>query len=259
MPTKPSTQRTRETSSAITAIEADRNALLALCRDLDDSVWAKDSGCPGWTVQDLVSHMACSFWLAVDMSKLPDSAGLPAERAADLYVESRRSMTPAEILADYESASARGLELLAAVQSQDVEVPLGDVGTYPASVVPSAYAFEHYVHIRLDLFPPAGPLTGEPPASDALRLAPTLDWIEAALPQQNSKLLDGIDGAIEIHLTGVSERTLRIGGTDVAAHITCDSKTFVHWVTQRGSWESLGVDGKGDPSALQVARRLHVF
>jgi hypothetical protein len=168
-------------------------------------------------------------------------------------------MTPAEILADYESASARGLELLAAVQSQDFEVPLGDVGTYPASVVPAAYAFEHYVHIRLDLFPPAGPLTGEPPASDALRLAPTLDWIEAALPQQNSKLLAGMDEAIEIRLTGVSERTLWIGGGDVVAHITCDSKAFVHWVTQRGSWESLGVDGKGDPSALEVARRLHVF
>jgi uncharacterized protein (TIGR03083 family) len=255
----PTTQRTHTTSSAIKAIEADRNTLLALCRDLDDAVWAKDSGCPGWTVQDLVSHMACSFWLAVDMSKLPDSAGLPAERAADLYVESRRSMTPAETLADYESASARGLELLAAVQSQDVEVPLGDVGTYPASVLPAAYAFEHYVHIRLDLFPPAGPLTGEPPASDALRLAPTLDWIEAAVPQQNSKLLDGLDEAVEIRLTGVSERTLRIGGGDVAAHITCDSKAFVRWVTQRGSWESLGVDGKGDPSALAVARRLHVF
>jgi uncharacterized protein (TIGR03083 family) len=259
MPTKTSTQRTHELSSAIKAIEADRKELLALCRDLDDSVWAKDSGCPGWTVQDLVSHMACSFWLAVDMSKLPNSGGLPAERAADLYVESRRSMTPAEILADYESASARGLELLAAVQSQDVEVPLGDVGTYPASVVPTAYAFEHYVHIRLDLFPPAGPLTGEPPASDELRLAPTLDWIEAALPQQNSKLLDGMDEAVEIRLTGVGERTLRIGDGGVAAHIICDSKAFVHWVTQRGSWESLGVDGTGDPSALEVARRLHVF
>ncbi len=259
MPTKPLTQRTHETSSAIKAIEADRTTLLALCRDLDDSVWAKDSGCPGWTVQDLVSHMACSFWLAVDMSKLPDSAGLPAERAADLYVESRRSMTPAEVLADYESASARGLEVLAALQSQDVEVPLGDVGTYPASVVPTAFAFDHYVHIRLDLFPPAGPLTGEPPASDALRLAPTLEWIEAALPQQNSKLLDGMDQAVEIRLTGVSARNLRIGGADVAAHITCDSKAFVHWVTQRGSWESLGVDVKGDPSALEVARQLHVF
>ncbi|WP_418287648.1 hypothetical protein [Mycobacterium avium] len=57
-------------------------------------MWAKDSGCSGWSVQDLVSHMACSFWLAVDPSALPDPGDLPAERAADIYVESRRSMTP---------------------------------------------------------------------------------------------------------------------------------------------------------------------
>ncbi len=246
-------------SSALKAIEADRDALLALCRGLDDSVWSQDSGCRGWTVQDLVSHMACSFWLAVDMSKLPDSAGLPAERAADLYVESRRSMTPAEILADYESASGRGLELLAAVQSQDVEVPLGDVGTYHASVVPAAYAFEHYVHIRYDLFPPDGPFSGEPPASDELRLAPTLDWIEAALPQQNSELLDGVDQAVKIRLTGVAGRTLHIGDGDVAGQIDCDSAAFVRWVTQRGNWESLCVNTQGDPAALQIAGKLHVF
>jgi uncharacterized protein (TIGR03083 family) len=246
-------------SNALKAIEADREALLALCRQVDDSVWAKDTGCPGWTVQDVVSHMACSFWLAVDMSKLPDSAGLPAERAADLYVESRRSMTSAEILADYESASARGLELLAAVQSQDVDVPLGDVGTYPASVVPAAYAFEHYVHIRYDLFPPDGPFGGEPPASDELRLAPTLDWIEAALPQQNRQLLDDLDNAVEIRLTGAGGRTLRIGGGDVSAQITCDSPAFIRWVTQRGTWESMGVNATGDPSTLEVMRRLHTF
>lgn len=246
-------------SNALKAIEADRDELLALCHELDDSVWAKDSGCAGWTVQDVVSHMACSFWLAVDMSNLPDSAGLPAERAADLYVESRRSMTPAEVVADYESVSSRGLELLAAVQEQDVDVPLGDVGTYPASVVPSAFAFEHYIHIRCDLFAPAGPLSGEPPASDELRLAPTLDWIEAALPQQNRELLGGMDKAVEVRLSGTSGRTLRIGGDDVAAQITCDSAAFVRWVTQRGSWETLGVDAEGDPSALDTARRLNVF
>jgi len=246
-------------SDALKAIEADREALLALCQQLDDSVWAKDSGCPGWTVQDLVSHMACSFWLAVDMSNLPDSAGLPAERAADLYVESRRSMTPGEVVADYESVSSRGLELLAAVQSQDVDVPLGDVGTYPASVVPTAYAFEHYIHIRCDLFAPDGPLSGEPPASDELRLAPTLDWIEAALPQQNAPLLADLDQAVEVRLTGPGERTLRIGGNDLSAQISCESTTFVRWVTQRGSWESLGVEATGDPSTLKVMRRLSVF
>jgi uncharacterized protein (TIGR03083 family) len=246
-------------SNALKAIEADRTTLLALCRDLDDSVWAKGSGCPGWTVQDLVSHMACSFWLAVDMSNLPDSAGLPAERAADLYVESRRSMTPKQVVADYESVSSKGLEVLAAIESQDVDVPLGDVGTYPASVVPTAFAFEHYVHIRYDLFAPGGPLSGEPPASDELRLGPTLDWIESALPQQNTQLLDGLERAVEIRLTGVSARTLRIGSDEVGAQIICESPAFVQWVTQRGSWESLGVDAHGDPSALEIVRRLGVF
>ncbi|MGB6210044.1 maleylpyruvate isomerase family mycothiol-dependent enzyme [Mycobacterium sp.] len=246
-------------SNALKAIEADRAALLALCDQLDDSVWAKDSGCPGWTVQDVLSHMACSFWLAVDMSNLPDSAGLPAERAADLYVESRRSMTPAEVVADYESVSLKGLELLAAVQSQDVDVPLGDVGTYPASVVPTAFAFEHYVHIRFDLFPPDGPFDGEPPASDELRLAPTLDWIEAALPQQNGELLDGMNKAVEVHLAGAAGRSLRIGGSDFGAQINCESSAFVRWVTQRGTWEALGVDAQGDPSVLDIARRLSVF
>jgi uncharacterized protein (TIGR03083 family) len=246
-------------SNALKAIEADREALLTLCRQLDDSVWAKDSGCPGWSVQDVVSHMACSFYLAVDMSNLPNSDGLPAERAADLYVESRRSMTPEEVVADYESVSAKGLELLAAVQVQDIDVPLADVGTYPASIVPAAYAFEHYIHIRYDIFAPDGPLTGEPPASDELRLAPTLDWIEAALPQQNSKLLDGLDKAVEIRLTGPGARTLRVGSGDVAAHITSDSAAFVRWATSRGSWESLGVDAQGDPATLDVARRLTTF
>jgi uncharacterized protein (TIGR03083 family) len=246
-------------SSAIEAIGLDRKALLALCAQMPDSVWAKDSGCPGWSVQDLVSHMACSFWLAVDPSKLPDPGGLPAERAADLYVESRRSMTPAEVMADYESVSLRGLEVLAATEGLDVDVPLGDVGTYPASVVPTAFAFEAYVHLRCDLFAPHGPLGGEPPASDELRLAPTLDWIQASLPQQNAHLLEAMNNGVEVRLDGLCSRTLHIGGAGVAAQITCDSQEFVWWVTQRGTWETLGVHTEGEQRTLDVIRRLRVF
>jgi uncharacterized protein (TIGR03083 family) len=245
--------------SALKAIEEDRKALLALCPQIEDSVWAKDSGCPGWSVQDLVSHMACSFWLAVDPSRLPDPAGLPAERAADLYVASRRSMTPEEVVADYESVSLKGLEILASVEGQDFEVPLGDVGTYPASVVPTAFAFEGYMHIRCDLFAPNGPLAGDPPAADELRLAPTLDWIEASLPQQNAPLLEKMDKGVEVRLEGLCGRTLRIGGADVGAHITSDAQAFVRWVTQRASWEELGVHAEGDSSVLEVARKLRVF
>ena len=247
-------------NGALRAIEEDRNAVLAVCSQIPEAVWAKDSGCPGWSVQDLVSHMACSFWLAVDPSKLPDPGGLPAERAADLYVGSRRSMTVEEVVADYEQVSLRGLEVLAAVADQDFEVPLGDVGTYPASVVPTAFAFEEFIHLRYDLFSPDGPLEGEPPPADELRLAPTLDWIEASLPQQNASLLDAIGKSFELRLDGLCARTLTIGGgADVAAQITTDSLAFVRWVTQRGTWEDLGVRAEGDPSTLEMIRKFRVF
>jgi uncharacterized protein (TIGR03083 family) len=246
-------------SSALKAIEADRETILGLSRELEDSVWTKDSGCPGWSVQDVLSHMACSFWLAVDPANLPDPGGLPAERAADLYVESRRNLTHEQIVADYESVSLRGLEMLAAVQDQDVDIPLGDVGTYPASAIADAFAFEHFVHIRYDLFPPGGPLSGDPPPSDDLRLAPTLDWIEAALPQQNANLVASMGKAVEIHLDGFSGRTLRIGDADVAARVTSDPEAFIQWVTQRATWEVLGVHAEGDRSTLEIVRQFRVF
>jgi uncharacterized protein (TIGR03083 family) len=247
-------------NGALRAIEEDRKVVLALCPQIPKALWAKESGCPGWSVQDLVSHMACSFWLAVDPTKLPDPGGLPAERAADLYVESRRPMTTEEVVADYEQVSQRGLEMLAAVAGQDFDVPLGDVGTYPASMVPAAFAFEAFIHLRYDLFTPDGPLEGEPPPADELRLAPTLDWIEASLPQQNASLLAAIGNPVEVRLDGLCARTLSIGdGTDVAAHITTDSLAFVRWVTQRGTWEDLGVRAEGDPSTLETIRKLRVF
>jgi hypothetical protein len=203
--------------------------------------------------------MACSFWLAVDPASLPDPGGLPAERAADLYVESRRNLTHEQIVADYESVSLRGLEILASVQDQNVDIPLGDVGTYPASAIANAFAFEHFVHIRYDLFPPGGPLSGDPPPSDDLRLAPTLDWIEAALPQQNADLVAGLDKAVEIHLDGVGGRTLRIGDADVAARVISDPEAFIQWVTQRATWEALRVHAEGDRSTLEIVRQFRVF
>jgi uncharacterized protein (TIGR03083 family) len=247
-------------SATLEALAEERKIVLEICSQMPDPTWAMNSGCPGWSVQDLVSHMACSYWLAVDPSTLPDPGGLPAERAADLYVESRRSMTPAEVVADYGSVSSRGLEVLSAAEGLDIEIPIGDVGTYPASVVPTTFVFESFVHLRFDLFAPGGPLQSDPPPVDELRLAPTLDWIEAALPQQNAQLLNDLRVGVEVRLDGLCARTLQLGAQgEVAARITSDSQAFVRWVTQRGTWEGLGVQAGGDPSTLDVIRQLRVF
>jgi uncharacterized protein (TIGR03083 family) len=246
-------------NGAIGALKADRGALLEICAGLGDGDWKAESGCAGWSVQDVVAHVGALFWSVVDPSTLPDTTGVPTERAQDLYVEARRSWSAERVLSDYRSVSEEAIERLAGLEGQDFEVPLGDLGTYPASILPNAFSFDHYTHLRADLFSPRGPLTGEPPPSDELRLAPALDWIGAALPQQNTEALASLSGTVEIDLSGPGARTIRLGSGKAVARVHSDSAAFIRWITQRATWEETAVDATGDDGDLAVARTWRVF
>jgi uncharacterized protein (TIGR03083 family) len=247
------------TSEAIRALGADRDVLLEICAGLGEDDWSAPSGCAGWSTQDVVAHLGALFWVAVDPSTLPDVSGLPTERAQDALVESRRSWSAGRILADYESVSAKALAQLGVIEGMDVEVPLGDLGTYPASALPNAYCFDHYVHIREDLFAPRGSLAGPPPSSDAIRFAPVLGWVEAALPQQNAELLASLEGSVEIALDGPEPRRMRFGSGEPAATVRSPAASFVRWITQRATWDECGVEAAGDERQLAIARRIRVF
>jgi uncharacterized protein (TIGR03083 family) len=249
------------TAREVAALEADRAELLRICAGLDEAEWRSESGCPGWSVKDLVTHMGVLFWAVVDPSVLPDTAGVPTEQAQEVYVQSRRSLRAAEVLADYSAVSEKAIAALEGFADVDAEVPLGDLGTYPARLLPAAFCFDHYTHIRADLFAPRGPLPGPLPPSDELRLTPTLDWIEAALPQQNPSAVDSLTGAVEIEITGLAGRTFRIGPADgpVSARVRSGADACVRWITQRASWESVGARGEGDRDLLGEIRRLKVF
>ena len=163
------------TTGAIDALHADREAMLKIGTGLTDAEWATASGCPGWSVKDVLAHLGTLLRLVIDPASLPDATGLDTERAQDLYVASRRSWTPARVLADYEWVSLPAFEALEGLAGLDLEVPLGDFGSYPASLISS------------------------------------------------------------------------------------DAPAFIRWVTQRGSWAELGVQGRGDDGALRVASGLKVF
>jgi uncharacterized protein (TIGR03083 family) len=47
---------------ALASVRADHAALLALLQDRSPDTWAAQSGCPGWTVKDLVAHLGTMFW-----------------------------------------------------------------------------------------------------------------------------------------------------------------------------------------------------
>jgi uncharacterized protein (TIGR03083 family) len=241
---------------AIAAVRADRAALLEIGRGLTSAQWQAPSGCPGWRVQDVVAHLATEFWAVVDPSQLPDAAGQSLEGSAETWLDSRRGLSSDAVLEDYEKVSGAGLEALAGIAALDLEVPLADAGTYPAAVLPAAYAFDHYTHIRADLFAPRGPLDGEPPPADELRTGAALDWIEVALPRQNASA--AAEATLEIEVTGSGGRLIAFGAGPVKATVTSDAPAFVRWVTQRGNWADLGVRAAGDQQALAVARGLKV-
>jgi uncharacterized protein (TIGR03083 family) len=226
---------------------------------LHDADWKLDSGCPGWSVQDVVAHLGAGFWVMVDPSTLPSTEGLSTEPAQEVYVEARRSWSADRVVDDYRTVSATAIEQLTALDGQDFEVPLGDLGTYPISLIANAFAFDHYTHIRADLFEPRGPLTGPPPPSDEVGLSATLEWIAAALPQQNREVIASLGGVIEVRLEGPASRLLTIGSGEQVASISGTVPTFVRWVTGRGDWNELGLTPSGDRGALALARQVHVF
>jgi hypothetical protein len=241
-------------------------------------------------VQDVVAHIGALYWAVVDPSSLPDAGDRLTEAAQEFYVESRRSWSAAEVLADYEAVSTKALEALRGLVELEMPVPLGDLGTYRASELPNAFAFDHFLHIRSDLFVPRGPLTGSPPPSDELHLAPALDWVEVALPQQNVDGLGALFGVVEIELTGPGARVIRLGpgvgagdpggsgrtggstsrvrsdsatsrvrSDSATSRVRSDSATFVRWITQRMTWEDAGVERSGSEADLAITRSLKVF
>ncbi|HTZ30641.1 MAG TPA: maleylpyruvate isomerase N-terminal domain-containing protein, partial [Streptosporangiaceae bacterium] len=113
---------------AIEALGADRTDLLSICAGLDDAAWAAPSGCPGWSVKDVVAHMGALFWAVVDPATLPDTSGQATEAAQEVLVGSRRSLTAEQVLDDYATVSEKALTAIAGLAGADFEVPLGDLG-----------------------------------------------------------------------------------------------------------------------------------
>jgi uncharacterized protein (TIGR03083 family) len=246
-------------SLATEGLEADRAALLAIFAGLTEADWQAQSGCAGWTVQDVVAHMGALFWVVVDRKRLPDVSGLPTEQAQEVYVAARRALSAAEVAADYESVSAAAMPILASLDGQTFELPLGDLGTYPATLVPTAYNFDHFVHIRMDLFAPRGPLTGAPPPADDLRLAPALDWIAAALPQQSADVFAGLPGSITFDLTGPGARRIDAGHGDPIGVVSLPVVDFVGAITCRASWDAARIDSSSADLTPALLSRLRVF
>ncbi len=126
-------------------VHAERKALAADLRALNDDDWATPSLCGEWTVRDVLAHMIS----AAELTPPAFFAGLIAsgfnfDKLQDKGIAARRGATPADTLAGFEAVLTSvkhppgpGPTWLGEVivHSQDIRRPLGIKHAYPTDAV----------------------------------------------------------------------------------------------------------------------------
>ena len=104
-------------------------AVAELGASLDDDAWASPTCLPGWTVKDSVSHMVGTEAMLlgerapeIDVSHL-DHVRNDIGRSNELWVESMRPRSGAEVLDRFHDVTERRLEALDAMTQADFDAP----------------------------------------------------------------------------------------------------------------------------------------
>ena len=246
-------------NNRVAALRAERDAVLEFFGSLTPEEWNAPSGCSGWTVKNVLSHMSAAFhgcftpWF-ISLMRTDN-----LERSSDRDVEKRAGWAPEKVLSEYRFWSARYLNIqpvMTATGLSHVKIPLGELGKYPMGIFPAAFTFDHHTHLRHDV---AGALGKTPPPIDAERMAVILEWMMAGIPQMCRQSMTAIEGPVDITLNGPGGGTwglspspdgllaLHPGGAPGAqALIIGEASEFVLWGTTRQPWRDHEVKIDGD-------------
>jgi uncharacterized protein (TIGR03083 family) len=241
---------------AVDGFRAERRAILEVAKGLSDDEWLLPSACAGWTIRDVMGHMACTLHGVIDPAFLPNTTE-GTERGMEPAVADRRSWPIETVLEEYETYSEQAANVFESVQEaplSETMLPMGELGTHPMSILPSTFLFDGYTHLRNDILTPNGSIDLPQPPRDEMRLRPTIEWMLAGLPWMCAAALDGVVDrplALKLEGPGGGRWTIAAGGiagrvvvsedanADVAATVTSSDHDFVIWGTRRAPWRDL--------------------
>lgn len=267
-----STDRPRtvlDKDEVLTGLFASWDAIDALLSGLSDQDWQTPTSLPGWTVHDVVAHIAGTELMLAGTPTpevevegrdyVHNDIGALNER----WVEHLRSETPASMLATFRDVTARRKAMLSAMPVEEWNTvtftPAGpdSYGRFMRVRIFDCWMHEHDIRHAV----------GRPPADDELtgadsRLA--LDEMVASMPFVVAKKGQAPEGSrVLITLTGPVSREIRVavdgraalvdefGGADPTVAITLDGLQFSRLAGGRPlmAGRSEGVDYAGDTDA----------
>lgn len=219
------------------------NSIGELCDGLTEAEWKTPTDCPGWSVQDQISHLAGSETGILgdpDPNHTPSDEALAHTRSEqgrhnEMLVDFRRPWAGAQVLSDFRAKTARRVEFLRSRSDDDMAAEMQTpIGPAPMAEFISIRIMDAWVHeqdIRRAL--------DRPGHYDSPAAAHALNRVIRAMPFVAARRAQAPDGAtVVLNVSGPAGRTIVIGveggrGREVeeapdspTVRISLDAETF---------------------------------
>ena len=118
---------TLDKDRVVAALAEEWKVIAELCAGLDEADWAAPTDCPGWSVQDNLSHIiGTERMLLGEPAPATDAGEAPHAhndigRINELWVAERRPRPPAAVLEEFSEVTAARREALAAMTQADFD------------------------------------------------------------------------------------------------------------------------------------------
>ena len=233
-------------------LEAEQDRLAAILAALDEAQWTTPSAAAGWTVADVVLHLAQSDDAVVASAageplRAGSGSGASVDEIMNLLVQAERA-APAEVFPRWQQSRA---DALAALRAADPKQPMAWVETpmKPATLATTRLA-EYWAH-GLDI---TGPLGIDFPDTDRLR---NVAWLAHRTLPYALSLNGGQPYDVFCELTAPDGTTIwRFGPEGADSSITGPAGAFCRVAAQRlaPAESGLVVDGPHGATALAILR-----
>jgi uncharacterized protein (TIGR03084 family) len=236
-------------------LETEYERLDRMFAGLSEADWASPSACEGWSVVDVVLHLAQSEETvcatvtgapAMPGRLEPDRAGMSVDEAMDRWVEAERA-GPEVVYPRWQAAWHKAVEVLRGADP-DKASAWASAPLRPATMATTRLA-EHWAH-ALDI---TGPLGIEYPDTARLRHIARLAY--RTLPYA-FQVAGEQPGPVRVELSGPDGEIWRYGPDDAGSVITGPVGAFCRVGARRLKPEDSGLTATGPhgPAALRVLR-----
>jgi uncharacterized protein (TIGR03083 family) len=216
-------------------------SIASLCSPFTEQDWKTPTDCPGWSVQDQVSHLAgseCRLLGRPAPDHTPEEMGHVKNdtgRRNEVVVDWRRPRSGAEVLEEFHEVTAERIEFLRALTPEDFAAETQTpIGVAPVRDLIQIRIFDAWVHgqdIRRAVRQ-AGDLEGPVAEHSVGRVAMALPYVVAKKAQaaDGATVVFEITGpagrVLPVVVEGTRARALEQAPAQPTVSLTMDTETF---------------------------------